>query len=75
LKKLVFAPIITFALFVVLAPLYAFTNRSGDSVSITTEIANDVYAFGSGISLLAEIPEDFIAAGGNIKVSSNVGKT
>ncbi|MGM0365631.1 MAG: hypothetical protein ACQEP5_03745 [Actinomycetota bacterium] len=74
MKRFVYALLAAFALFVIVSPLYAFTQVGGDSINIATEIADDVYAFGNSINLLADLPEDFVAAGSNIRVSGNVGK-
>ena len=73
MKRLVYAILFSLALFLLVAPLYAFTHVSGDSVIINTEIEDDVYALGNSIRLLANLPQDFVAAGNNIKVSGDVG--
>ncbi len=63
----------TLVLFVLALPLYGFTHISGDTVEITTEIQDDVYAFGNNVHLLTDLPQDFVSAGGNVRVGANVG--
>ncbi len=73
MKKIwIFITVAAVSFFMCALPLFAFTVKSGEDVSITTSLNDDVYAFGSNILVIEDIEGDLIAAGGRIEVKGKV---
>ncbi|MFO7928417.1 MAG: hypothetical protein R6U35_01985 [Candidatus Humimicrobiaceae bacterium] len=72
-KGLVFGIIFLFGIFLFASPLYAFTSKGGETVNISEEVSDDLYAFGNTVNLLNDIAGDFVAAGARVNASGNVG--
>ncbi|GAG95482.1 unnamed protein product [marine sediment metagenome] len=73
MKKIwILITVVAVSLFMCALPLFAFTVKGGENVSITTSINDDFYAFGSNIMVLEDIEGDLIAAGGRIEVTGKV---
>jgi len=71
-KIWIFITVAAVSFFMCALPLFAFTVKSGEDVSITTSLNDDVYAFGSNILVIEDIEGDLIAAGGRIEVKGKV---
>ncbi len=71
-KIWIFITVAAVSFFMCALPLFAFTVKSGEDVSITTSLNDDVYVFGSNILGIEDIVGDLIAAGGRIEVKGEV---
>ena len=71
-KIWIFITVAAVSFFMCALPLFAFTVKSGEDVSITTSLNDDVYVFGSNILIIEDIEGDLIAAGGRIEVKGKV---
>ena len=71
-KLLLFMMVLLTVVFVSISPLWAFDSKSGDDVSISTSLDDDLYIFGSNVLVSENIDGDLIAAGGRIEVSGDV---
>ena len=71
-KLLLFIMVLCTVLFVSISPLWAFESKSGENVSITTSLGDDLYVFGSNVLVSENIEGDLIVAGGRIEVLGNV---
>jgi len=71
-KFLVFVFITCISFFLFTTPIFAFTSKSGDEVNVTTNINDDVYAFGGNVSIEADINGDLVTAGGRVTIDGNV---
>ena len=71
-KILVFAVVSFLLLFLFAPPLLAFTSKSGEGISITKSIKDDVYSFGGTINIESDIDGDFVSAGGKIQIDGNI---
>ena len=71
-KLLLFIMVLLTVIFVSSSPLWAFDSKSGENVSITTSLDDDIYVFGSNVLVSENIEGDLIAAGGRIEISGNV---
>ena len=71
-KIILFVIICTLFLFAVATPLYAFTTKSGESVNLTTDESDDIYAFGESVLVSSKITGDLVAAGGKLDLKGEV---
>ena len=71
-KLLLFIMVLLTVIFVSSSPLWAFDSKSGEDVSITTSLDDDIYVFGSNVLVSENIEGDLIAAGGRIEITGNV---
>ena len=71
-KIILFVIICTLFLFAVATPLYAFTTKSGESVNLTTDESDDIYAFGESVLVSSKIDGDLVAAGGKLDLNGEV---
>ena len=71
-KLLLFIMVLFTVIFVSISPLWAFDSKSGDDVSISTTLDDDLYIFGSNVLVSENIDGDLITAGGRIEVSGDV---
>ena len=73
LKKILVFMVVSFLLlFLFATPLLAFTSKSGEGISITKSIKDDVYSFGGTINVESDIEGDFVSAGGKIQIDGNI---
>jgi len=73
LKKILVFMVVSFLLlFLFATPLFAFTSKSGEGISITKSIKDDVYSFGGTINVESDIEGDFVSAGGKIQIDGNI---
>ncbi|MCJ7471608.1 MAG: polymer-forming cytoskeletal protein [Actinobacteria bacterium] len=71
-KLLLFIMVLFTVLFVSISPLWAFDSKSGENVSITTSLDDDIYVFGSNVLVSEDVEGDLVTAGGRIEVSGDV---
>jgi hypothetical protein len=71
-KIILFVVICSLFLFAIATPLYAFTSKSGESVNLTTDESDDIYAFGKNVLVSSKITGDLVAAGGKIDLTGEV---
>ncbi len=73
MKKILAFMVVSFLLlFLFTTPLFAFTSESGEGISITKSIKDDVYSFGGTINVESDIDGDFVSAGGRIQINGNI---
>jgi len=71
-KILLFILVLLTVLFVSASPLWAFDSKSGEDVSITTSLDDDIYVFGSNVLVSENVEGDLVTAGGRIEVSGDI---
>ncbi len=54
------------------SPVFAFTTKGGEDLSISESIEDDVYAFGNTVTLTGNVDGDLVAAGSQINILGNV---
>jgi hypothetical protein len=71
-KLIIFFIIFLVSIFCFASPLFAFTAKGEDHVSISENINDDVYAFGNDVTLTGSIDGDLVSGAGQIKISGNI---
>lgn len=71
-KIILFLTVFLVAVFCFASPLFAFTTKGGEYVSISENISDDVYAFGSDVTLTGSIDGDLVSAASQMTITGNV---
>jgi hypothetical protein len=71
-KTLIFFVIFLISIFCFASPLFAFTTKGDEHVSISESINDDVYAFGSDVTLTGSIVGDLVTAASQVTIIGNV---
>ncbi|MHB1252811.1 MAG: polymer-forming cytoskeletal protein, partial [Candidatus Humimicrobiaceae bacterium] len=71
-KVILFLTVLFVAVFCFASPLFAFTTKGGEHVSISENISDDVYAFGSDVTLTGSIDGDLVSAASQMTITGNV---
>ena len=74
MKKFAWLMVATLVLGLVLAPAsaLAFTQRTGDNVTVTGPINDDLYVTGANIDVTSDVTRDVVAFGQDITISGDV---
>ena len=71
-KLIVFLAVFLTAVFCFASPLFAFTTKSEEHVSISEDINDDVYAFGSDVTVTGTISGDLVMAASQATITGNI---
>jgi len=71
-KTIIFIAVLIISIFCFASPLFAFTVKGGEDISVSEEINDDVYAMGNSVSFTGTVNGDFVAAGGQIDIDGAV---
>jgi cytoskeletal protein CcmA (bactofilin family) len=71
-KTIVFLIVFLVSVFCFATPLFAFTTKAGQNVSISENLSDDIYAFGSVVTLTGSINGDLVTSASQIIITGNV---
>jgi len=71
-KIILFLIVCTLFLFTVVTPLHAFTVKNEESVNLTSDESDDIYAFGESVLVSSKIDGDLVAAGGKLDLKGEI---
>jgi len=71
-KVILFILVVSYIFFTFTSPIFAFTAKSGETVNLTENESDDVYAVGSNVNVSSEINGDLVAAGGRLNLNGMV---
>lgn len=71
-KIIIFISIFMLCIFGFVTPVFAFTARSGENISVSENISDDVYLFGNAVTMTGNINGDLVTAGSQITILGDI---